>query len=257
MKTKTLNVVMIATTTKTNLVLSAFNTLFLSPPMEVKNTDKYQCLCFTSNDKFEENDWVTDGKTISQVIYLNVDDSDMDEYRKIEATTNPELKLYVAETLASASGYSKKTNDILIPQIPQSFIESYIKAYNEGTPILTVDVEMFALNAHGSESFSPEIFGKYGYKIKTNSSNEVIVVEPKIPIYEIFQNNNKVGIFFTQQLANRVNSFLKEPKFYTKEEVILLVTNAFKAGYERSDSGYPNTDNHTKPNIEKFIQQNL
>jgi len=48
-------------------------------------------------------------------------------------------------------------------------------------------------------------------------------IEPKIPIYEIYQKYNKVGIFFTQQLADKVNASLNKPKVYTKEEVIKLL----------------------------------
>ena len=46
--------------------------------------------------------------------------------RKIITTTDPKLKLYEAETLASASGFSLKTDDILLPQVQQSFLKEFV-----------------------------------------------------------------------------------------------------------------------------------
>lgn len=48
-----------------------------------------------------------------------------------------------------------------------------------------------------------------------------------------------------------------EEKMYSREEVEILIHKAFKGGYERSHSGYPNTDNHTKPKVDKWIEENL
>ena len=39
----------------------------------------------------------------------------------------------------------------------------------------------------------------------------------------------------------------------SKEELVELLGKAFVAGNERGWSGYPNTDNHTKPTKEQFI----
>jgi len=222
MKTKTLNVVMIATNTKTNLLLSAFNTLFLSPPMEVKNTDKYQCLCFTSNDKFEENDWVTDGKTISQVIYLTPDDPDMYVHKKIEATTHSKL---------INDGFRSDTK-VLMPSISQAFVESYIKAYNQKTIIETVDVEM--------EEYTKNVSDKgidislTDIRIKTNSENEVIIAsqlveaneakEEESPKYvmELFyiENDNMI-----QEWSSNRQLILKYTKWLSRNNYKIIKVN--------------------------------
>lgn len=42
--------------------------------------------------------------------------------------------------------------------------------------------------------------------------------------------------------------------FHTKEELTELLSSVFDAGNKRGWSGYPNTDNHTQPTKEQFIQ---
>jgi len=199
MKTKTLDVVMIATTTKTNLLLSAFNTLFLSPPMEVRNTDKYQCLCFTSNDEIKEGDWYlekerfTDGtvKTkkdfdnakwvVNQCTKKNIPyieraingknaSNGLLGILKIEATTHPLLH---AKFGNDGEFYGMIKGGI--SSIPKLFVKSYIKTYNFGNPILTVDVELMFQLHDGTET--TELLNN---RIKTNPANEVIIVESKL-----------------------------------------------------------------------------
>lgn len=109
-------------------------------------------------------------------------------------------------------------------QIPQSFIEAYVKADGK---IEEVNIEMEKYKSSNSGNTADIIEnGHHGdlYRIKTREDNTVIIYQSKT---------------------------------YTIEEVINLIAKAFKAGYERSYSGYPNTDNHTKPNIDKWIEENL
>ena len=62
MKTKA-NVYLLSTDQKSNIILSGFNTLFLSPPMQVKSSDTYQHFYITlpqsdlEISKIKEGDW--------------------------------------------------------------------------------------------------------------------------------------------------------------------------------------------------------
>jgi hypothetical protein len=239
---KTLNVVMIATDEPTNIVLNTINNKLLLDndkslverilPIHGKN----QHLYFTSDNKIKKNDWIlcygADGDNLPIVIkYTGVELGTA----KIEATTNTTI----------TSDFSTP-GTTFTPSISQSFIESDIKAYNEGNSILTVDVEIeeiFDFNIGDKLQIKNDVYGykkgdyitvknfnhknenqlisyikddesQMGFnlgnllytttsRIKTNSSNEVIIIEPEIPIYEIWQNNNKVGVFYTQQLAEK------------------------------------------------------
>ena len=209
MKTKTLNVVMIATKyeSKNSGAFIIGDAKKCLTHKEIKENWQFeyhpQHLYFTSNDEIKDGLDVIYNNNIYRTVYSNtVPEGEIllsgfgyvmkSDCKKIEATTNS-----VITSDFSTSGTT------FIPSIPQSFVESYIKAYNEGNPILTVDVEI--------DCDHSQMPNKVIDVIQTNSANEVIIVEPKIPIYEIWQNNNKVGIFFTKQLADKVNTFLKEP----------------------------------------------
>jgi hypothetical protein len=97
------------------------------------------------------------------------------EYEKIIATTDTSIVLYAAETLASASGFSLKTDEILLPSIPQQFIKYFIDEYNKGRIIKQVEVELeyersLVYNRlHGQEE-------KVAEKLKLNHQNEISIV---------------------------------------------------------------------------------
>jgi hypothetical protein len=48
----------------------------------------------------------------------------------------------------------------------------------------------------------------------------------------------------------------KEPILYTEEEVKDLCNQAFVAGHSRGYSGYPNTNNWTKPEFNEWFETN-
>lgn len=100
-------------------------------------------------------------------------------YREILATTDKSLKIYESENLAEASGFSLKTNDIYLPQLPESFIQAYIKAYNEGKQIETVDLEMEFTEMGGHNIGGGQIFGHWN-KIKTRPDNTVVCHQSKM-----------------------------------------------------------------------------
>ena len=116
------------------------NTLTINKNWKVEETsgNEYwqpQYLYFTNDGEIKEGDWqytITHGIAQAKNLLWNKQEG----AKKIEATTNISLHI-------NCDGHCAKNECVcLLPQIPQSFIESYIKAYNEGNPILTVDVEM-------------------------------------------------------------------------------------------------------------------
>lgn len=125
--------------------LNAASTILSSRAGEII-VSKAQHLYILSDDKIEEGDWcLMDSKEIvcieeNHVIHLPnyLKNGDI---KKIIATTDTSLKLYESETLARASGFSLKTDDILLPQPTQEFIEKYIEEYNKGNIITEVLVE--------------------------------------------------------------------------------------------------------------------
>lgn len=106
-----------------------------------------------------------------------------DTCKKIIATTNPELKIYQSETLASASGFSLKTDDILIPQIPKGFIQEYIKAYDDGNPIKEVWVEYEKTSAIERSKIERITGYRPVYIPKLNPGNTIIIHKVKEKMY--------------------------------------------------------------------------
>ncbi len=111
-----------------------------------------------SDDEIKEGDWVislfnnrlfqsnvltTKGLEITK----KFNDVERKEYKKIIATTdkslNSEISTKEKRILDDANQpYPKnKPSNWILPQFPESFIQAYIKAYNDGNPITEVDLE--------------------------------------------------------------------------------------------------------------------
>lgn len=67
-----------------------------------------------------------------------------------------------------------------LPKIPESFIQTYIKAYNEGKPIIEVDLEMDMNDTDEMLVNEGYIKDNSVFGIKTNPDNTVIVHENKM-----------------------------------------------------------------------------
>ena len=182
-----------------------------------ENTIRPQHLYIVSNETIKESDWFIDLK--DNTIWQNKAKESM---RK---SIFPECKKIIATT-NEYIGYtdirvSPVKNFCIYPQPSDSFIKKYIEEYNKGNIITKVLVE---------------------YEIgKSYSGNSGLEIKQWLKV----DSNNTITI-------KKV-----EPKLYTREEVEILITNAFKAGYERSHSGYPHTDNWSKPKVEEFLKENL
>jgi len=133
-------------------------------------TGRNQHLYITSNDEIKEGDWCLffwDGGQLgsdkpqqyqpSKGHVLN------DGLKKIVATTDTSLKV----TDLISDKYA-----VYVPQLPESFIQAYIKAYNEDKPITEVDLEM--------DCDHNQMPNKVIDIIKTRPDNTVIVHQSKM-----------------------------------------------------------------------------
>ena len=114
-----------------------------------------------------------------------------------------------------------------IAEIPESFIQAYIKAYNEGSPITEVAVEMttgeleansvgLSLNGGGNRPF-----------IKTRSDNTVIIHQAK---NYSFEEMEAYAMGKIKEFSIYRNSLTT--KTYTQKQVENLCEKAFRAGRE-------------------------
>ncbi len=135
---KTHNIVMLSTEKASDLFDKKGTLEYnVNPPLHgIKDLGwKYQHLYLTSTDEIKQGDYYIHnqkpiGPRVLQCVSL---DMPMDSV-KIIATTDKSLS---TTTMLGNSVF----NIITVPQIPESFIQAYIKAYNAGTPITEVDLE--------------------------------------------------------------------------------------------------------------------
>ena len=197
-----------------------------------ENTIIPQHLYIVSNEEIKEGDWyviVQDSKKGYQVATKPASKEEVSlqnkfNCKKIIATTDLSLNKYPLNTT------DKNFKDfITLPKPSDSFIKNYIEEYNKGNVITKVLVEY------------EEYRSMLGLDIDDNTK-----INYSEPWYELKVDSN-----------NTITIKRLELELYTREEVKILITNAFKAGYERSHSGYPYTDNWSKPKVEEFLKENL
>jgi hypothetical protein len=205
-------------------------------------------LYFLSDEEIKEGDWMykdLDKKPIQW-------DGDMSTtknperygYKKIIATTDSSLKL-LCKCNSGIDWWhnSKATNceheiedhynkalrcdlKLHLPQPSQSFLEVFVTEYNKGNQIKEVLVE-YEENWKVDEE-CPTGLRQYktGNTLKISSKDNTITIK-------------------------------KVKDSWSREEVIQLASNVFRAGHERGFSGYPRTENWTKQTLENWIEQNL
>lgn len=189
---KTFKVVMLPTEEAINdysLVLLPNNKLQIMSPSDMidyldsqSNATKRQELYIISDDD-KEGDWYIDNRVIDTPIVSNtpMHKDKIFACKKIVATTDVKI----------TSDYST-SGTTFVASIPESFIQAYIKAYNEGKPITEVDLEREQLQQMDAEA-------KYFTQLKLRPNNTVII---------------------------------HQSKMYSKEEVEKLCEKAFRAGRE-------------------------
>lgn len=130
-----------------------------------------QHLYIISNDEIKEGDWYYNPNTLNkyhifqrselgnEFVNNHKDADSLKNLKKIVATTDPFARTIIGN------------------KIPESFIQSYIKSYNEGKVIEEVELEMIEQIADGTSygMSDPMDEPPTEFVIKTNSSNEVII----------------------------------------------------------------------------------
>lgn len=141
-----------------------------------KWTENYH-LYIISDDEIKEGDWyINTAQLPNKVLQHSKEGVEFAKRHnmilsKIVATTDKSLS-YDAKMYGKAiEGYKQQ-----LSQLPESFIQAYIKAYNEEHPITEVDLEMIETTFPNEEGI-PNCFE--GYEIKTRPDNTVIVHESK------------------------------------------------------------------------------
>ncbi len=120
-------------------------------------------ICITSDEEAVEGDWITNGTQIAQVNCLTMNDPNKHLHKKIVATTDILSFTNKKHELGIVTDY--------LPQIPVSFIEAYVKAYNNGSPITEVSLEY--------DCDHTQMPNKVIDIIKTRADNTVIIHQSK------------------------------------------------------------------------------
>ena len=128
-------------------------------------------------------------------------------------------------------------------KLPPEYIQQFIEEYNKGE-VKDVVIEMEEIKDTTDRAW-------YNTCLCRN------IIQPKL-------NNGFVTIIVKSDIEKQAD-IVEEIGFkvlnptqtsYTEKEVKELLQIAFKAGHERGYSGYPNTNNWTKPEFEEWFEQN-
>jgi len=210
------------------------------------NSWKPQHLYILSDDKIKEGDWFINlsfiDKTLDNKPYqadkndVNISLINEKKYcKKVIATTDNSLALNPTHY---TDGTKRAFHTIeYLPQPSFQFISKFIEEYNKGTVITDVLVE---------------------YETKCIGCGAYVNKDMKYCSYPAPDEHNRClhNVLKVNPKDNTI-TITKLKDSWSREEVVGLINRAFLAGYERSHSGYPNTDNHTKPTVEQWILNNL
>lgn len=187
---KTFKVVMLPTKEQANIFLEENITLTYYKYQQKHSLKGIAMnLYIISDDKIKEGDWYlnfeTDYATEPKerwVLYNCVTKPNGINPKKIVATTD--TSLHTTECVDGSELMDEWQGEKIdlhteLPQLPESFIKAYIKAYNEDKPITEVDLEIINCERH------EECNGDFNNKctqtvIKTRPDNTVIVHQSKM-----------------------------------------------------------------------------
>ena len=197
-----------------------------------------QHLYIISDDKIKEGDWLLfipdesiskcdkeDFKALQEMSILEASN-----WKKIVATTDKSLHP------ESANENVNNWGKVMLPKLPESFIQAYIKAHNEGRTITEVD-----LDVEETTKFKKPLASVYNstrailnnldttYTIKTRPDNTVIILPIIIPTIPP-----------------------KQDKLYTKDEVEKIIRETCKNAHKFIHN-YEQSEN----TINKWIKDNL
>ncbi len=161
---KTDKVVMLSTE-KSNLLLIDNNSLQqVNKEVIGASNSTPQHLYIISDEEIKEPCWAIN-KNQDTLFYIehNIDSRTNDDWKKVIASTDKSL--YIKKT------YDDASNDfdykVLLPELNESFIQAYIKSYNEGNSIIEVDLE------YEYNKLYPMVENN-NIKLKTRKDNTVI-----------------------------------------------------------------------------------
>ncbi len=160
-------------------------------PQTIKETQN-QHLYILSDDEIKEGDWfmnlsdkgnfvdncIAEGKGERVVWNLK---AEINSLRKIVATTDTSLSIKIKDSNPYGNFIFK-----VLPQLPESFILAYIKAYNEGKPITEVDLKIEEAGKYNVDELRENHLKGLSHsydkpmKIKTRGDNTVIIHQSKI-----------------------------------------------------------------------------
>ena len=195
------SLVMLPTDKITNLILETKNNnLFFTTSDIINSIMQYQHLYILSDEEIKVNDYQY-CKLHSITKASNLLWTKQENCKKIIVTTNPELIIKDWLKIGNDMKGGKYEQLNYIPQIPQEFIQEFIKANGKGFEEVLVEVNSFS-----------ELSGKYPdiYKLKLSSDNSVNIksnFEYLENFINQFEKNHNL-----QELSNEdwtVSQFLK------------------------------------------------
>lgn len=136
-------------------------------------------LYILSDEEIKEDDWQYD-RLHGVLLCKNPSWSKQVGAKKIVATTDKSLKIRVKQYFVEVDNEDMELFEL--PQLPESFIKEYIKAYNEGNPITEVDLEMIKCCGR-CDDIHDECQGDI---LKTTPNNEVVVCYKKEPVIGLY-----------------------------------------------------------------------
>ena len=170
---KTHSVVMLPTEKASNLFLNTNTISYLQQIWEKsKANGTNQHLYIISDEQPKDGEWYMNkfGRLSVKVIGDKSNEGD----KKIVATTD---KLASGKCMKERCLLHPCDGKCCVPQIPESFIQAYIKAYNEGKPITEVDLEIEVKFIGYYEGTTMENWDRV---IKTRPDNTVIIHQSKM-----------------------------------------------------------------------------
>ncbi len=137
---KECNIVMLATDNPSNIVQIHPDTISYTTTESISGGE-YQHLHITSDEEIKEGDWIYNPYSKYKIYKANDFNKDHKGNEFISGYTKKDCKKIIATTdILGISPFGGQ--DILeVPQIPQSFIDTFIEEYNKGNVIDKVLVE--------------------------------------------------------------------------------------------------------------------
>ena len=156
-------------------ILSSGQGILHHKEMIACGVSKPQHLYIISDEKIKDGNWCIQTnyeKTHNELVKYKHCDKGSFIFKKIIASTDRSLSICKDCEILPGRCYmcESHNNPYSISQIPESFIQAYIKAYNEGKPITEVDLEYDAnvLMDDGDDLSNM-------FKLKTRPDNTVIL----------------------------------------------------------------------------------